>query len=125
MSGVSQHLNRLHEGMSGWPWLMHWRLFLIVTLNIPKSHRESALGTGSPNRERLFAPGGKHEQNLTSPHCLRLAPTEEAAKFPIPQVDRNDPEGRKKCWGVKEEWPEWLREGNKCLHSLAPEQRAR
>lgn len=75
---------------------MPWRLFLIVTLNIPKSHRESALGTGSPNRECLFAHGGKHEQNLMI--LLRLAPTEEAAKFPIPQVHRNGPDGRKKCW---------------------------
>lgn len=78
---------------------MHWRLFLSVTLNIPKSHRESALGTGSPNRERLFAPGGKHEQNLTSPHCLRLAPTEEAAKFSHPSSRQEWSRGQEEVLG--------------------------
>lgn len=80
---------------------MHWSLYLIVA---PKSHRESALRTWSPNREHVFIPGGKHEQRPMSPHCLRLAPMEETAKFPIPQVDRNGLGGRKKCWG-------WRRNG--------------
>lgn len=72
------------------------------------SHRDSQYskesqgkcpGDWEPKQGPFVCPGGKHERNLMSPHCLRLAPTEEAAKFPIPQVDRNDPEGRKKCRG--------------------------
>lgn len=63
-----------------------------MALNIPKSHRESALGTWHPNREHLLIPDGKHEQKPMNPHCLRLAPMEEAADFPIPQTERNGPE---------------------------------
>lgn len=59
---------------------------------------QSALGTWSLNREHLFIPGGKHEQTFMNPHCLGLAPMEEAAEFPTPQVEKNGPGGRKKCW---------------------------
>lgn len=87
---------------------------------------QSALGTWSLNREHLFIPGGKHEQTLMNPHCLGLAPMEEAAEFPTPQVSgrKEWPSRQEEVLGVEEKWPEWLREGNKCLHSLAPEQRA-
>lgn len=43
-------------------------------------------------------PGGKCEQKPMDPHCLGLVPMEEAAEFPTPQVEKNDPGGRKKCW---------------------------
>lgn len=45
-----------------------------------------------------FIPGGKREQKPMNPHCLGLAPMEEAAEFLTPQVEKNDPGGRKKRW---------------------------
>lgn len=59
---------------------------------------QSALGTWSLNREHLFIPGGNHEQKPMNPNCLVLAPVEEAAESPTPQVEKNGPGGRKKCW---------------------------
>lgn len=59
---------------------------------------QSTLGTWSLNREHLFIPGGNHEQKPMNPYCLVLAPVEEAAESPTPQVEKNGPGGKKKCW---------------------------
>lgn len=59
---------------------------------------QSTLGTWSLNREHLFIPGGNHEPKPMNPYCLILASVEEAAESPTPQVVKNGPGGRKKCW---------------------------
>lgn len=82
--------------MGGWPWLTHWRLFLTVPLNIPKSHKVPwGLGAETGN---ICLSLVETVNKSPCPQCLVLAPVEEAAESPTPQVEKNGPGGRKKCW---------------------------
>lgn len=84
--------------MNGWVALAHALETVPHCDSQYSKESQSALGTWSLNREHLFIPSGKHEQKPMSPHRLGLAPMQEAAEFPTPQVEKNGPGGRKKCW---------------------------
>lgn len=84
--------------MNGWVALAHALETVPHCGSQYSKESQSALGTWSLHREHVFIPGGNCEQKPMSPHFLGLVPTEEAAEFPTPQVEKNDPGGRKKCW---------------------------